>query len=211
MSDAHAFANDPLNLVAASEAMNQEKSAYGPSEWLPPVPELQCGYIENWVGVLDAYDLGINAADKAAAGAVLAAADVERSCNSLGRECKSGCRDPRPRHPLDEARERQRQSTAIAAFVNVRMPTDQKRAGASEPVFRWRAMPMPSRAPMIEDRELDPELDVVQVVRDAPRRCEQQAGEPGDREAHVHEGRHLSRPLTSSTTHAPKRIAKPVR
>ena len=67
-----AFANDPLNLVAASEATNQDKSAYGPSEWLPPAAELQCGYMEDWVAVLDTYDLGINAADKAAAGAVLA-------------------------------------------------------------------------------------------------------------------------------------------
>lgn len=65
------FANDPRNLVAASEAMNQEKSDSGPSEWLPPVAELRCEYIVNWVGVLDDYELGINTADKAAAQAVL--------------------------------------------------------------------------------------------------------------------------------------------
>lgn len=66
-----AFANDPRNLVAASERMNQEKSAFGPSEWLPPVAEFRCGYIESVVEVLVAYDLGINADDKAAAQAVL--------------------------------------------------------------------------------------------------------------------------------------------
>lgn len=66
-----AFANDPRNLVAASEAMNQEKSDSGPSEWLPPVPELRCAYVRDFVGVLDAYDLGIDADDKAAAQAVL--------------------------------------------------------------------------------------------------------------------------------------------
>ena len=65
------FANDPSNLVAASEDTNQEKSAYGPSEWLPPVPDLRCGYVEQWVAVLDAYDLGINPADRDAARAVL--------------------------------------------------------------------------------------------------------------------------------------------
>lgn len=65
------FANDPRNLVAASEEMNQEKSASGPSDWLPPVPELRCTYVENFIDVLDAYDLGINSADKAAAQAVL--------------------------------------------------------------------------------------------------------------------------------------------
>lgn len=65
------FANDPRNLQASSEAMNQEKSAYGPSEWLPPVPELRCEYVAKWVGVLEDYDLGINSDDKAAAQAVL--------------------------------------------------------------------------------------------------------------------------------------------
>ena len=48
-----AFANDPLNLAAASEAMNQQKSDSGPSEWLPPVPELRCLYVEDFVDVLD--------------------------------------------------------------------------------------------------------------------------------------------------------------
>ena len=66
------FANDPINLAAASEDMNQEKSDSAPGEWLPPVPELQCVYVENWVGVLSVYGLGINAEDKAAASAVLA-------------------------------------------------------------------------------------------------------------------------------------------
>ncbi|GAA1945641.1 hypothetical protein GCM10009776_04440 [Microbacterium deminutum] len=66
-----AFANDPRNLVAASEEMNQAKSDSGPSEWLPPVAELRCGYVENFVDVLDAYDLGIDPADKDAAQAVL--------------------------------------------------------------------------------------------------------------------------------------------
>jgi len=68
------FANDPDNLVAASEAMNQGKRADGPSDWLPPVRELRCGYVEQWVAVLAAYDLGVNAADRAAAASVL------RSC-----------------------------------------------------------------------------------------------------------------------------------
>ncbi len=66
-----AFANDPINLAAASEAMNQEKSDSGPGEWLPPVPELRCTYVERFVGVAHSYDLGIDQADKAAAQAVL--------------------------------------------------------------------------------------------------------------------------------------------
>jgi hypothetical protein len=66
-----AFANDPRNLVAASEATNQQKSDSGPSEWLPPVAELRCDYVEDFVGVLAAWGLGINATDKAAAEGVL--------------------------------------------------------------------------------------------------------------------------------------------
>lgn len=66
-----AFANDPRNLVAASEHTNQEKSDSGPAEWLPPVPELRCRYVEQYVSVLAAYRLGISAADEAAARGVL--------------------------------------------------------------------------------------------------------------------------------------------
>ncbi len=66
-----AFANDPLNLLAASQATNQSKSAAGPADWLPSVPELSCRYVERWVTVLGEYSLGIDRADAAAAREVL--------------------------------------------------------------------------------------------------------------------------------------------
>ena len=66
-----AFANDPENLVAASQHTNQSKSASGPSDWLPPEPTLRCAYVEQWVGVLGAYALGIEDRDREAARAVL--------------------------------------------------------------------------------------------------------------------------------------------
>lgn len=66
------FANDPANLAAVGGAINQAKSASGPSEWLPEVPAPRCAYVERFVGVLDAYDLGINTRDRAAAETVLA-------------------------------------------------------------------------------------------------------------------------------------------
>jgi len=65
------FANDPRNLVASSQETNQSKGASGPSAWLPPVRDLQCGYAEDWVEVLDVYDLGINAADRSTLEGVL--------------------------------------------------------------------------------------------------------------------------------------------
>ncbi|HWV48948.1 MAG TPA: HNH endonuclease family protein, partial [Microbacterium sp.] len=66
-----AFANDPDNLVAASQHTNQSKSASGPADWLPPEPALRCVYVEQWVGVLGAYALGIDERDRHAARAVL--------------------------------------------------------------------------------------------------------------------------------------------
>nr|WP_301952445.1 MULTISPECIES: HNH endonuclease family protein [unclassified Rathayibacter] len=66
-----AFANDPANLVAASDDTNQSKSDAGPGEWLPPAPELRCGYVEQFVGVLGAYGLAVGTEDRAAAQAVL--------------------------------------------------------------------------------------------------------------------------------------------
>ncbi|ROP48700.1 uncharacterized protein DUF1524 [Rathayibacter sp. PhB185] len=65
------FANDPANLVAATDDTNQSKSDAGPGEWLPPAPELRCGYVEQFVGVLGAYGLAIGAEDREAAEAVL--------------------------------------------------------------------------------------------------------------------------------------------
>ncbi|WP_156465941.1 MULTISPECIES: HNH endonuclease family protein [unclassified Rathayibacter] len=67
-----AFANDPANLVAASEETNQAKSDAGPGEWLPPARELQCGYIEQFVAVVSAYGLEVTELDRKAAKAVLA-------------------------------------------------------------------------------------------------------------------------------------------
>lgn len=67
-----AFANDPLNLLASSQGTNQPKSASGPADWLPPVPELSCRYVERWVLIVDTYDLGIDAGNRAAAEHVLA-------------------------------------------------------------------------------------------------------------------------------------------
>ncbi|NLE97833.1 MAG: HNH endonuclease [Propionibacterium sp.] len=65
------FANDPRNLLASSQEMNQSKGASGPSAWLPPVRDLQCGYAEDWIEILDVYDLGVNAADRATLEGVL--------------------------------------------------------------------------------------------------------------------------------------------
>jgi len=51
------FANDPINLVAAAEAPNREKSDSGPGEWMPADTAYRCEYSVRFVNVLRSYDL----------------------------------------------------------------------------------------------------------------------------------------------------------
>lgn len=60
------FANDPLNLLAVSGELNQEKSAQGPASWLPPNRAAHCGYAEQFTEVLIAYRLAVPVQDRAA-------------------------------------------------------------------------------------------------------------------------------------------------
>ena len=66
-----ALANDPRNLLAVDGPTNSSKGDADASAWLPPSPELRCGYVEQVVGVLGAYGLAIGAEDREAAEAVL--------------------------------------------------------------------------------------------------------------------------------------------
>lgn len=50
-----AFANDPVNLLAVDDGLNQSKGARGPSDWLPTNPGYVCVYLFRWVRVLSAY------------------------------------------------------------------------------------------------------------------------------------------------------------
>lgn len=50
-----AFANDPVNLLAVDDGLNQSKGARGPNEWLPPKLDSVCEYLFRWVNVLSAY------------------------------------------------------------------------------------------------------------------------------------------------------------
>ena len=49
------FTNDPLNLLAVDDALNQAKGARGPDEWLPPNHAFRCEYLQLWQQVLRAY------------------------------------------------------------------------------------------------------------------------------------------------------------
>lgn len=65
------FANDPLNLQATTESMNQSKGDSGPSRWLPAQESVYCGYAERFVQVLAKWELGIGALDRAVVRGIL--------------------------------------------------------------------------------------------------------------------------------------------
>lgn len=60
-----AFANDPLNLLAVDDGLNQSKGAKGPDDWLPPNIGYQCRYVKLWQSVLKKYsDLKLSAEEE---------------------------------------------------------------------------------------------------------------------------------------------------
>jgi hypothetical protein len=69
-----AFANDPRDLLAVSERMNDDKGPFGPGQWLPPSAAGRCVFVVRWVTVMSAYRLTVHPGDRAAAQTVL------RSC-----------------------------------------------------------------------------------------------------------------------------------
>lgn len=49
------FANDPRNLLAVDDGLNQSKGAKGPSEWMPPNQNYHCEYLGLWQSILTKY------------------------------------------------------------------------------------------------------------------------------------------------------------
>lgn len=57
------LANDPINLFAVSKSVNRQKSAFGPSRWLPPNTHFRCQYIVRFQRVIKKYAL-VQSADE---------------------------------------------------------------------------------------------------------------------------------------------------
>ena len=57
------FSNDPSNLFAVQKSVNRQKSAYGPTEWLPPSLEFRCQYILRFQRIVKKYVLEQNATE----------------------------------------------------------------------------------------------------------------------------------------------------
>ena len=58
------IANDPLNLLAVDGPANNEKSASGPADWLPPNQRVRCAYAVRFAQVALKYRLAVRPADK---------------------------------------------------------------------------------------------------------------------------------------------------
>lgn len=65
------FANDPLNLLAASTTATQSKGASNASSWLPPATSYRCAYVARQVAVKVKYHLAVTAAEREAMANVL--------------------------------------------------------------------------------------------------------------------------------------------
>jgi hypothetical protein len=49
------FANDPMNLLAVDDGLNQSKGARGPTQWMPPNHAFRCEYLGLWQSGLSKY------------------------------------------------------------------------------------------------------------------------------------------------------------
>jgi hypothetical protein len=58
------FANDPDNLIAVDDRINQEKGAKDPISWKPPMQSYWCEYARRWGLIKDKYRLKISEAEK---------------------------------------------------------------------------------------------------------------------------------------------------
>ncbi len=58
------FANDPLNLLAVSGPLNQQKGDGDTATWLPPNRAFRCAYVARQVAVKAAYGLWVTPAER---------------------------------------------------------------------------------------------------------------------------------------------------
>ncbi|TFV53642.1 DUF1524 domain-containing protein [Blastococcus sp. TF02A-35] len=67
-----AFANDPLNLLAADGPLNMQKGDGDAATWLPPNTAFRCAYVARQVAVKATYGLWVTQAERDAMAGVLA-------------------------------------------------------------------------------------------------------------------------------------------
>ncbi len=67
----HAFANDPLNLLAVNGQSNQDKGDGDAATWLPPNKAFRCSYVARQIAVKTKYTLWITASEHDAMARIL--------------------------------------------------------------------------------------------------------------------------------------------
>jgi hypothetical protein len=72
------FANDPLNLLAVSGPVNQQKSDGDAATWLPPNRSYRCAYVARQIAVKHKYRLWVTAAEQAAMQRILTTCPAQR-------------------------------------------------------------------------------------------------------------------------------------
>ncbi|NKX56249.1 GmrSD restriction endonuclease domain-containing protein [Arthrobacter mobilis] len=103
-----AFANDPLNLIAADGPANGAKSDSDAASWLPPNRGFRCRYVARQTAVKAKYGLWMTQAEHDAIARVL-----------------SSC----PQEPVPSAAVAARRTTAAAAAGTSRIPAEASRSG----------------------------------------------------------------------------------
>lgn len=61
-----AFANDPFGLVLTRKSINRGKGDKDPAQWLPPLAELRCGYVQKWGEIKRAWGLEMDGTEQRA-------------------------------------------------------------------------------------------------------------------------------------------------
>ncbi|MDM7830245.1 GmrSD restriction endonuclease domain-containing protein [Cellulomonas edaphi] len=107
-----AFANDPLNLLAADGPLNQSKGDGDAATWLPPHKAFRCEYVARQVAVKTRYGLWVTRAESAAMQRVLSTCPTRKLPTGdpvpgpggakLGRAPATQATQP-PREPPNEA------------------------------------------------------------------------------------------------------------
>ncbi|WP_417563535.1 HNH endonuclease family protein [Microbacterium sp.] len=72
-AEREALANDPLNLLAVSGRVNEQKSAGDAATWLPPAKGYRCAYVARQITVKAKYRLWVTAAERDAMTRILQA------------------------------------------------------------------------------------------------------------------------------------------
>ena len=73
-----AFANDPLNLLAADASLNRQKGDSDAASWLPPDRSARCSYVARQIAVKKKYKVWVTTAEKSAMSKILSTCKTQK-------------------------------------------------------------------------------------------------------------------------------------